>query len=407
MTEWPVGCATFIREMPENPEVGEPMDHKCPACRSAVPSSPFCGECGEPQNGRRFPLRPATFAVAPRERLELPLVTSSIFPQLAEKYRTPFRHGLFLVLTMLVAFSLLRLLGPLVVVVSFGIPLLFGLYVWRSDALSDIPAPALAASVILGGGLGAAWWIWTGNLVADEYDIPLGAASQLQGAISFGLLVTLVGGAIMLLPALAVRMLRPPARESLDGFLIGALGALSYSAAGTITWLAPQFFQGLLNIYGPGLLLEQALLYGLVDPLTAAATGGVLGLALWFRPADRGGRQARRIRALLWILATFYLALYMAVYVLDASELPRFAEIGFNTVITAAALVTARIGVQAALLYEESQPATHAPVHCEHCEQTVPEMSFCPQCGAATRALSRSARRLRRQSPPKPAVGGE
>ena len=81
-----------------------------PGLSVGCPSSPFCGECGEPQNGRRFPLRPATFAVAPRERLELPLVTSSIFPQLAEKYRTPFRHGLFLVLTMLVAFSLLRLL---------------------------------------------------------------------------------------------------------------------------------------------------------------------------------------------------------------------------------------------------------------------------------------------------------
>lgn len=391
--------------MPENSEVSEPPEHQCSACRSAVPAAPFCGECGAPQQGRRLPLRPATFAVAPDERIEWPLVTSSMFPHLAEKYRTPFRHGLFLVLTMLVAFSLLRLLGPLVIVVSLGIPLLFGLYVWRSDAFSDISAPALAVSVILGAGLSAAWWTWTGNLVADEYDIPLGAASQLQGVISFGLIITLVGAALMLLPALVVRMLRLPARESLDGFLIGALGAMSYSAAGTITWLAPQFFEGLLNNYGAGLLLEQALLYGLVDPLTASATGGLVGLALWFRPAHRDGRQPRHIRALLWILAALCTALYMGVYVLDASELPRFAEIGLNTVITAAALVTARIGVQAALLYEKSQATTRAPVHCEQCEQTVPEMSFCPQCGAATQALSRSARRLRRQSAPEPTAG--
>ena len=335
------------------------------------------------------------------------MVTSSMFPHLADRYRTPFRHGLFLVLTMLVVFSMLRLLGPLVIVVSFGIPLLFGLYVWRSDAFSDISAPALTASVILGAGLSTAWWLWTGQRVADEYDIPLGSASQLLGAISFGLVVTLAGAVLMLFPALAVRMLRLPAHESLDGFLIGALGALSYSAAGTITWLAPQYLQGMLTNYGPGLLLEQALLYGLADPLIAAATGGLVGLALWFRPAHRDGRQLRHVRALLWILAALCTALYMGLYVLDASNIPRHTEIGLNTVITAVALVTARVGVQAALLYEKPQPVTHTPVRCEHCEQTVPEMSFCPQCGAATQALSRSARRLRRQSPPEPTLGVE
>ena len=220
-----------------------------------VPAAPFCGECGAPQRTPRLPLRPwtlplrpRTYAVAPKEHLEWPMVTSSIFPRLPDRYRTPFRHGLFLVVTMLVTFSLLRLLAPLVIVIALGIPLLFGTYVWRSDAFRDIPVPALLTAVGVGGGIGAGLWLGFGHVIAAAYDIPLGAASQLQNALGVSLVVTLAGAALLVLPALAVRLLRMPARESLDGFLVGALGALSYSAAGTTSWLAPEFVSGLLDL---------------------------------------------------------------------------------------------------------------------------------------------------------------
>ena len=50
----------------------------------------------------------------------------------------------------------------------------------------------------------------------------------------------------MLVPAVVVRLLRPPTRESLDGFMIGALGALTFTAAATLTRLAPQFATGMV-----------------------------------------------------------------------------------------------------------------------------------------------------------------
>ena len=54
------------------------------------------------------------------------------------------------------------------------------------------------------------------------------------------------GMVLMLVPTVLVRLLRPKSRESLDGFVIGALSALTFAAGATLTRLAPQFATGLL-----------------------------------------------------------------------------------------------------------------------------------------------------------------
>ena len=69
-------------------------------------------------------------------------------------------------------------------------------------------------------------------------------------------------------------------------------------AAGTITWLAPQFTAGLLDNYRPWRLFEEAFLYGLVDPLTSVAVGGLVGMTLWFRPR-RAEFNTRWVRGIL------------------------------------------------------------------------------------------------------------
>ena len=43
----------------------------------------------------------------------------------------------------------------------------------------------------------------------------------------------------------------------------------------------------------------------------------------------------------------------------------------------------------------QPDPATGEPVGCLHCDRTVPDAPFCPACGAATRASSRTWRRSR------------
>ncbi len=61
------------------------------------------------------------------------------------------------------------------------------------------------------------------------------------------------------------------------------------------------------------------------------------------------------------------------------------------------ALLAARVGLQAALLYEEHDPANpDGHVLCPHCDHVVPDMPFCPNCGVAARAASRTSRMARR-----------
>jgi rRNA maturation endonuclease Nob1 len=52
------------------------------------------------------------------------------------------------------------------------------------------------------------------------------------------------------------------------------------------------------------------------------------------------------------------------------------------------------------LLREAHDPVTQEPLLCEQCGHVVPDMSFCPACGLATRASSRSSRKARRADRP-------
>jgi hypothetical protein len=385
-------CDSVGREMTQR-------NTECPACRAAVPAEIFCGACGayldRPVTLKHTLLRPSVFAAAPRQPITLPLVASSLFPRLFDSSRKPFRLALFLGLAALVICSWLRLFGPLVIVTAFGIPLLFVVYLWQSDAFVDIPFRALALAIAIGIGTGVGWWLWAGVRVANSYGVPLGVGAQLQDSIDLGMIVTVVGALLMVAPAVVVRLLGWTSPESLDGFVIGSLGALSHSAAGTITWFAPQFTAGLLERYGPTRLFEEAFMYGFVDPITAAAAGGLIGLELWFRPNRRAQRHPGRVRAALMIFTVAVLSLYVGVYAVDATELPMAAELAINTVLMALVLLTLRCAVQMALLHEEPDSATARPVPCPHCGRTVPDTAFCQECGAAARASSRAWRRLR------------
>jgi hypothetical protein len=218
-----------------------------------------------------------------------------------------------------------------------------------------------------------------------------------------GLGVPIGGMLLMLVPAALVRLFRPGTRESLDGFAIGALGALMFTAAATLTRLAPQFATGMVARARPmdGLMVEAGI-RGVAVPLTAAAVGGLMGTALWFtRPANKKHQHRNYVRLALILIALAVIVMYAVIGLVDVARFPQNLQLIAHLAVAAIALLALRVGLQLALLHEaHDEILSDEPLLCPHCGHVVPDMAFCVACGAATRAASRSSRQARRETRP-------
>ena len=379
---------------------------ECRICQVDVPAGEYCGLCGchltpRPGEGPDW-LRIRDFGAAPGEHLLQPSLTSSLFPHLPPRSRTVFRAGLAVVLIALVAFALLRLPAALVTVAALGFPFLFMLYVRESDGFADIPPRTWALTAALGIGLGVGWVLLTGGMMARSYGIALGAGIVGARMLRMGIGIPLGGVILMLMPAVIVRLLRPPTREALDGFMIGALGALSFTAAATLTRLAPQFGTGVVSRRPMDSLIVEAGIRGVAVPLTAAAAGGLIGAALWFkRPPSKEKQRPGVVRALLVSFAVAVLAVYLGLGLIDVAHFPQVLMLALYLALALVALFLLRVGLHLALLHEaHDEIQSDEPLLCPHCGHVVPDMAFCPACGVATRASSRSSRTARRDIRP-------
>ncbi len=370
---------------------------ECPRCQVDVPSANFCGLCGC-QGGHLKVLRPETFGAEPRERVLLPFLASSLFPHLPDKSRTPFRVTLAVAAVGLIVAAVLRLPALGIAISALGLPLLFALYLRASSADRDCPRIALILAAALGALLGAAWVAASGAFVARTYGVPMSVGLALHHLFREGLVIPVVGMVLMVTPIVIVRLVRPGSRESLDGFVIGALAGLTFSAAATLARLAPQVGAGLIAHARPlqGLVVE-VILCGVTVPITAAAAGGMVGIALWFRQRDGDAEHHGRVRPMLVLLAVVALLLHAAVAVIDNVGLRELVMLALHIGVTVITLILLRTSMQLALLHEDHDPvAEDEPLLCTRCEMVVPDMAFCPHCGAATRAASQQSRRERR-----------
>jgi hypothetical protein len=367
----------------------------CAVCGADVPAAAYCGTCGAQLSADRGDgrgrLRIGAYAAAPGEHTLRLAVASSLFPHLPHRSRAPFRVALILLIVTLIICGLLRWQAPLVAVSVLGIPLLFALYLYESDVHHDLPIGSLALTAAAGVGLGAGWGWYTGNLVADNYDVAFGLAEPDDQSMMMAFAAPVGGAVLMLVPVVVMRWLRPHTRESLDGFAIGALSALAFTAAATLTRLAPQFATGVTADDRPadGLLVEAGI-QGIAMPLTAAALGGLVGAALWF------GRPKVVVASLVVTLSV-----YAALGLMDIAPQIQGMHFGVHALIAIFALVALRVGLQTTLLHERhDEPNPDGRVQCPHCEHVVADMPFCPNCGVAARAASRTSRTARRAGKP-------
>ncbi len=372
----------------------------CTECRTEVPAGTFCGRCGselavEDSAARRW-LRPRTFGAAPAEAVLAPHLASTLFPQLPSRSRTPFRWALAIATLALAASVAARLPAAGIAVSALGLPLLFVLYLRSSNINGDLPRMTLFLASALGAALGGGWVLLTGGLVAGSLNVSLGIGLAVHHLLGQGVAIPAAGMLLMLAPTVAVRLTRPAEREAMDGFTVGALTALVFTVAATLTRLAPQFTTGLFAHARPlrGLVVE-VVMTGITIPATAAAAGGLFGVLLWFRPAHPADR---RVRTVLGLMAAAVILVHTSVGVVDLVGLPELVMLTGHLVAAVLALLVLRLALQLALLHQTRDPIREdRQLLCVHCEMVVPDMAFCPSCGAATRACTRTTRRRCRE----------
>jgi hypothetical protein len=391
---------------PDDTTTDERPTMECSVCETDVPAGDFCGLCGchlkeQPGNGPEW-LRWRAFSASPGENLFTPNIVSSLFPQLASGSRTPFMLGLGLLLVALVAATFFRLPGALVTVSALGLPLLFLIYLQEADVYRDVSSATLVGTAALGIGIGVGWVLLTGEMVSNAYDVPLGAGVAASRVLRDGLGVPIGGMLLMLAPAAIVRLIRSGKREALDGFAIGALGALMCTAAATLTRLAPQFKTGMVARARPmdGLMVEAGI-RGVAVPLTAACVGGLIGAALWFtRPANKKNQHRNYVRLALFLMGVAVIALYAGLGLIDVAQVSQYIQLTVHLAVAALALLLLRVGLHLALLHEQHDEIYDELIQCPQCGHVIPDMAFCPACGAATHAASRSSRAARREFRP-------
>lgn len=230
------------------------------------------------------------------------------------------------------------------------------------------------------------------------------AAQTLQNNLAAeGLTITLIGAALMVLPLPLIRLIPAVEFDSLDGYVVGAAAALAHLTASYVIWWMPQIVAGLVTAQTTTAtrMLADTITYGVIDPFTTITLGGMVGVSLWFRP-DPAGPNPGRARTAVILSAVITAVLYAAVWWTDIQDWARGVELTINLVLTVLS-VLARADRTADRDAQRSGTSAR-DTRCCACiaEKVVPDMAFCPVCGVAARASSRTSRRLRGDCPPAP-----
>jgi hypothetical protein len=284
------------------------------------------------------------YVAAPGERVLQPFVATSLFPYLEGRSRRAFRIGLASLLLVLIALALLRWQAPLIAVCVIGLPLIFVLYFFEIGVRRDLTTRSLVPTAVFSVLLGLGWALWSGSVSAGFYDVTLGESVFTTRSVLVAVAIPVGAAVLMLVPVVAMKLLHPT-RTVLDGFLIGALAAVCFTAAATLTRLAPQFATGLIADRPVSVLVIQAGLQGVAVPLIATLFGGLVGAALWF---GRPGLIASSVGVMFVV--------YGGLGLLELAPILASVLFVVYAVVTVFALLALRIGLQTALLHERKVP---------------------------------------------------
>ncbi|MDR3659523.1 MAG: zinc ribbon domain-containing protein [Mycobacterium sp.] len=325
-------------------------------------------------------LRLRSYVAAPREPVLLPALVSSLFPQLPERAHRTFRIGLAVVMAGLVGAAALRLPGVFVAMVAAGIPLLFVLYLGQLGYRGPAAVRLLVAAG-LGTALGVGFALLSGAVVAQAYGVPLESGVAAVHLRTAEAAVSAVAAVAVWVPAIVIRILSAGPREALRGYTIGAAGGLFAACSSVAVRMLAQLDSGLVDRDQPlSDLLIEAGIRGVTVPVSAAAAGGVIGIALWFK-ADRRGGSAQWI---LLLIAVLPVGAHIWLGDEDAAGITQWAKVSWHIAFTGYSVLLLRLSLQLALLRESQDDAdSDQSVLCTYCTNTVPDLAFCSICGVA------------------------
>lgn len=370
----------------------------CPGCGKDIPAGNFCASCGvRLPSGRGGRLRLSNYAAASRERVLSPWLTTSLFPRLARSSRAIFRSALALVVLSSVAFALLGWHVAVTMMCLIGLPVLFAAYLGEINIRHDTPGWRLALVAIFGLTLGVGWELLAGPIVDDAYYAEMGGQMTTGQLLLCGVAIPITFAVALVAPVALARVLDRSGGESLDGFTIGAVGAMLVNVGATATFLAPQMALAPAAGSQPvSSLLSEVLVEGVAWPLGSVAAGGLFGLALWFTPSAKPPHRYRKSTVLL-AASLGAVAFSIAMGFVDVAPIPMNMYLALQVPIALVALLAIRIGVTDALLHEATGDETvDGRLRCAECDHVVAQGAFCSDCGVAIRAATRASRAARR-----------
>ncbi len=285
---------------------------------------------------------PPAYCFAPTESVFRPAPASTLVPEGSAAVRRLVDAGLILIVVALALAAQAQLQGAVIAVAALGLPLLLVISWSRAGELSGLPRWAVGLTVVLAVGIAVGWVLLTGDLVVREAGSAFDAGSAGRRVLRDGLGVAEGGALLMLLPVTGVALLWRSRRNARDGFILGALGALVFTAAATLTRLAPQLRTPPIASGQPvHWLLAEAAIRGVAVPMTAACAGALVGAALW-----AGGESRARATLGVSACAAAVLVFYVVVGRADIEGVPQVLVLAWHIAMAVSALIAVRAGLQ-------------------------------------------------------------
>jgi hypothetical protein len=360
-------------------------DVRCPGCHAEVPEGRYCVRCGAPLAASGPPRR--AFAAAPHERLAVPWVVTTLFPQLPRASLAGFRTVLAVGAAAVTALTVLRLFPLALIGAALLMPILVGLYLRDVDVYEDEPPLVLAVT--------AGWGVLVGvgtGLLAQAL-APAGAELFARPADRLALVRVVLIPALGALLAIAgpLLLLRSPKfNDVLDGATFGATAAVAVASAQVLT-SAVAFLPGGVRPAGesgPWILLLATV--GVAWPALMSAAVGTATAAFW----QRFCAPVRDRRALGAVGRPDVATVVAVALVVAGAAARRWLDEGpalaAVAVLAAGALVLLRRAVHLGLLQEAAEAPIGPAIRCANCGASTPSHSFCISCGISLRALPKS-----------------